>query len=120
MSYNRNKFGAKKHLGFDSKQEAEHYAELELLEAAGEITDLRRQVSVQLSAFGSSICKYRADASYTKSDGTRVLWESKGFPTEVYRIKKKLVLAMLDAGELPYDEYHVWFKDKREEWLAVS
>jgi len=48
----RNKYGAKKtvvgDIKFDSKKEANRFMELQLLERAGEISDLQRQVKVEL------------------------------------------------------------------------
>lgn len=117
MSFNKNKYNAKKTQGgFDSKQEETHYNELMLLEKAGKIKDLKRQVSVRLDVNGEHVCNYRADASYVTKGGERVLYESKGFETDTWRIKKKLVCALLK--ELPYDVFIVQYKYKREEWIA--
>ena len=48
----RNKYGNKKTvvdgITFDSRKEAKRYQELKLLEKAGEIKDLRRQVKYEL------------------------------------------------------------------------
>lgn len=82
---------------FDSKKEAGRYGELRVLEAAGEITDLRTQVRIDCSVNGVTICRYFADFQYrhikrnvlitedVKSDATRKL--------PVYRLKKRLVRA---------------------------
>lgn len=114
MTYN--KYRAVKSGGFDSKQEQRHFHELELLEQAGEISDLKRQVRVKLEVNGEHVCYYRADGSYITKNGERVLYESKGFQTDTWRIKKKLVLALL--SELPYDVFRIQYKDKDEEWVA--
>lgn len=116
-AFSGNKYKAKKvHTGrgsFDSAQEHKHFTELELMERAGEITDLSRQKQVKLYCNGKHITSYRADATYSDvKTGHSVLWESKGFETATWRIKRKLIIAQLN--ELGFDEFHIWYKDKRE------
>ena len=83
---------------FDSKHEAGRYAELKLLQRAGKITDLRCQVSFLLIPAqyenGKCIerkCTYIADFTY-RENGQFVVEDAKGLKTDVYRIKKKLML----------------------------
>jgi len=83
---------------FASKAEARRYAELKLLEKAGEIFDLRVQPEYDLCAWQNGnapvVGKYRADFSYldvrTKCG---VVEDVKGFRTPLYRWKKKHVEA---------------------------
>ena len=84
---------------FDSKKEATRYAELKLLQRAGEIFDLQRQVPFTLipkqTRDGKVIerpCVYKADFVYKEKDGTEVVEDVKGVCTKEYRIKKKLML----------------------------
>ncbi|MEE1050200.1 MAG: DUF1064 domain-containing protein [Clostridia bacterium] len=80
---------------YDSKKEARRHRELLLLERAGKITNLERQVKFELipKQDGERACTYVADFVYTNVDtGERVVEDTKGFKTEVYRIKKKLML----------------------------
>ena len=80
---------------YDSKKEALRHRELLLLERAGKITNLERQVKFELipKQDGERACTYVADFVYTNVDtGERVVEDTKGFKTEVYRIKKKLML----------------------------
>lgn len=86
---------------FDSKREAQRYAELRLLEMAGEITDLQRQVPfvlipAQKDAAGKAIereVRYIADFTYTdKKTNVRVVEDAKGLRTKEYIIKRKLML----------------------------
>jgi hypothetical protein len=79
---------------FASKRESERYAELKLLEKAGEITDLKLQPKFQCEVNGQKICNYFADFTYLKKNGERVTEDVKGMPTPVFRLKKKLVLAL--------------------------
>lgn len=77
---------------FDSKKEAMHYQELKLLERTGEISDLKLQVPFVLidkSVHGRQI-KYVADFVYYQ-DGQMVVEDVKGFKTDVYKLKKRLM-----------------------------
>lgn len=87
---------------FDSKREANRWAELRLMERAGQIQKLKRQVKYLLipSQYrdGKCIereCSYLADFVYIK-DGHLVVEDCKGFRTPEYKIKKKLMLQLYD------------------------
>lgn len=85
---------------FDSKKEAVRWQELRLLERAGEIHELQRQVPfilipAQKDERGKVIekqVKYIADFTYRGKDHRLVVEDVKGVRTDVYRIKKKLLL----------------------------
>lgn len=95
----RPKYGNKKTvvggLTFDSKKEADRWNELLILEKAGEIDGLVRQVPYRLEVNGFLVCTYVADALYfDRSSRSWVTEDVKGGPrTRVYAIKKKLMLA---------------------------
>ena len=79
---------------FDSKLEFRRWRELKLLERAGVITELRRQVRIPLipqSKYGREIA-YVADFSY-REDGKVVIEDTKSEATKtpLYRLKKRLV-----------------------------
>lgn len=100
----------------DSQKEANRWCELKLLERAGKITDLKRQVEYELipnqyeayerySKSGKRLkdgiklierrCCYVADFVYTDlATGQTVVEDTKSSATktEAYRIKKKLML----------------------------
>lgn len=84
---------------FDSKREAGRYAELQLMQRAGMITDLKTQVSYLLipAQYDENhrcierSCRYVADFVY-RQNGELVVEDAKGLKTDVYRIKKKLML----------------------------
>lgn len=83
---------------FDSRKEAKRYQELRLLERAGAISDLQRQVAFILipsqKVDGKVVerpVKYLADFVYTE-DGEMVVEDTKGFKTADYIIKRKLML----------------------------
>lgn len=79
---------------FHSKREAERYEHLRLLERAGEISDLRRQVGFDLSVNGMKICRYICDFTFDQN-GARVVEDVKGYATALYQIKRKLMKAVL-------------------------
>ena len=79
---------------FDSKAEAARWQELCLLERAGEITELERQVEYELipKQKGERAVKYIADFRYIDHDGKTVVEDTKGVKTPVYILKRKLML----------------------------
>ena len=116
MAWNRysgNKYGSKKvevdGIVFDSKKEAKRYQELLLLEKAGEIQNLQRQVKYVLIPAqrepdiigkrggikpGKLIekeCSYYADFVYQENEKT-IVEDTKGMRTKDYIIKRKLLL----------------------------
>lgn len=80
---------------FDSKREGYRWLELRQQEIEGKITKLARQVVFPLIINGQLICKYRADFVYHRN-GLRIIEDSKGVRTDAYRIKAKLMKAILD------------------------
>ena len=94
---------------YDSKKEYRRFCELSMLEKAGEITDLRRQVEFELipaqrepDTIGSRggikkgklierKCSYIADFVY-QENGKTVVEDTKGMRTKDYIIKRKLML----------------------------
>jgi hypothetical protein len=99
VSSKRNKFGAKGYTDAEgryhaSKAEGSRWNDLQLLSRAGRITNLTHQPSFDLVVNGVLVCRYRADAAYINSDGERVVEDTKGVKTAVYRIKRKLMSAL--------------------------
>ena len=87
---------------FDSKREANRWFELRMLERAGKIEKLKRQVKYLLipSQYRDGKCiereaSYIADFVYVK-DGHLVVEDCKGFRTPEYKIKRKLMLQLYD------------------------
>lgn len=114
----KNKYYSKKvevnGIVFDSKKEAKRYSELLLLEKAGVIRDLQRQVKFILIPAQNEVferygkkgqrlkdgqrciekeCAYIADFVYFDLNlNTKVVEDTKGFRTKDYIIKRKLML----------------------------
>ncbi len=114
----KSKYGSRKvtvdGITFDSKKEAGRYQQLKLLERAGEISGLLLQVKYVLipaqrepcnDIYTSGAkkgcfkpgkllekeCSYVADFVYIRG-GKTVVEDTKGFRTEAYKIKRKLML----------------------------
>ena len=83
-------------VSYASKKEARRAGELQLLQLAGEITDLVAQPVFPIVINGVKVCKYIADASY-KRDGVLIVEDTKSEITRknpVYRLKNKLMKAV--------------------------
>lgn len=95
-------------ISFDSKKEANRFRELSLLERAGAITGLERQVKFTLipaqyrPVFDKKTrkwkdrcvereCSYVADFVY-QQDGETIVEDTKGFKTKDYILKRKMML----------------------------
>ena len=79
----------------DSIKEANRWCELKLLERAGRISDLKRQVKFELipKQDGERAVYYIADFVYHNADdGKLVVEDVKGKRTKDYIIKRKLML----------------------------
>ena len=82
---------------FDSKKEYARWIDLLWMQRAGQIKNLARQqefILIPKQRYkGEYIkeCKYVADFVYEK-DGEMVVEDVKGYKTDVYKIKKKLML----------------------------
>lgn len=86
---------------FASKKEAARYQELRLLEKAGKISTLVLQPRFDLKVNGFKVCTYVGDFLYNDLGGKgsgawiSVLEDVKGVKTPAYRLKKKLMKAVL-------------------------
>lgn len=102
----KNKYGAEpvtvEGIRFDSKREANRYLELRLLQRAGQISDLRCQVPVELMGQGGPLLtetgrqmRYVADFTYfDRAAGVTVIEDAKGTKPAAYKVKKAVVEAM--------------------------
>ena len=88
---------------FPSLKEARRWGELRLLERAGEIRNLRRQVKIPLIGQAAPLktrtgraMKMTVDFAYEDSrlGWAEVLEDSKGMPTRDYEVRRAVVQAM--------------------------
>ena len=90
----RHKFNAKPTeldgIKFSSKKEAKRYQELKLLQSNGEVLFFLDQVPFRLPGG----IKYRCDFLVFWKDGTVTIEDVKGFVTDMYKTKKKMVEAL--------------------------
>ncbi len=79
--------------GYASKREAKRAQELRLLERAGKISRLETQVKFLLvpQCGKERPVHYVADFVYQDQHGIRVVEDCKGFRTDVYKLKRKLM-----------------------------
>jgi hypothetical protein len=78
---------------FDSQRELRRWGELKLMEKAGKITDLKRQVRFDLvpkMRRGQRPIFYLADFVYMEN-GKRVVEDSKGYRDRLYMLKWRLM-----------------------------
>lgn len=77
---------------FHSVGEFRRFIELQNEQRAGLIKNLQRQVEFPCAVAGVVVCSYFADFVYTRA-GREVVEDFKGYRTEIYRLKKKMVEA---------------------------
>jgi len=100
----RHKYNAKRttvgSITFDSKREAKRYSALLLLECAGRISDLERQVRYELApsvkiegeARRRPALRFTADFRYwCRLTGKTIVEDSKGVPDTAFRIRQHLM-----------------------------
>ncbi len=86
---------------FDSKREAKRWAELKLLERAGDILELRRQVVVPLEGRNGPILtrkgrhmRITVDFGYVDAaTGLTIYEDAKGMPTRDYEVRRAVAAA---------------------------
>lgn len=92
-----NKFGAVATfvdgIRFDSKIEARRWEDLRIMERAGEISNLRRQVRFALDVGTTTIGHYVADFVYHLPSGERIIEDVKGHQTELFKRSAKHMAA---------------------------
>ncbi|WP_103576585.1 DUF1064 domain-containing protein [Campylobacter concisus] len=106
----RNKYHNRKTKGFDSTKEWRRNQELEIMQRAGEISELNRQVPFVLMPSYTIAdettkqgfrtvreIRYIADFTYIKN-GKRIIEDVKGMQTEVFKIKRKLLERKIALG----------------------
>lgn len=93
-----NKYGAKmtmyRKVRYHSKKEAEYAMELDSLLLKKKILGWHGQVDLDLIVKGVHVCKAIVDFLVIHLDGTREYVEVKGYATDVWKLKRKLIAAI--------------------------
>ena len=107
----RSKYHNRKTKGFDSAKEWRRNQELEIMQRAGEISELNRQVPFVLMPSYTITdettiqgfrtvreIRYIADFTYRLKSGKRIIEDVKGMQTDVFKIKRKLLERKIALG----------------------
>lgn len=98
MRRRRSKYGAVPTvvdgLRFHSKAEARRWLALKQLERSGAIKHLQRQTPVDVTFDGEKLFRWYADFTYFE-DGKRIYEDVKGVETAVFKLKAKILRAIM-------------------------
>ncbi|MGY3775797.1 DUF1064 domain-containing protein [Helcococcus sueciensis] len=112
MRYNKykNKKSTYDGITFDSKKEMNRYRELKLLEKGKAIKNLELQPEFLLiptlryeNQKTDRKTIYKADFKYENKKGQIIVEDVKGFKTDVYQIKRKLLIHNMRSGLYGYE-----------------
>lgn len=78
---------------FASKHEATRYQELKIMQRCGEVSSLELQPKFPIRVNDVLVCTYFADFRYINAENREIVEDAKGFRTDVFKLKKKLVKA---------------------------
>jgi hypothetical protein len=107
----RSKYGNKKTVyngrEYDSGAEAERAQELDLLIRGKVVREWIPQYPLEIKYADVKICTYYADFKVVYENGDLEYEDVKGFRTEIYKLKKKLVKAFygIDIKEINYGKH---------------
>lgn len=94
----RNKFNAVpkvyKGVKYHSTKEADYAKKLDILKKAKKIISWERQLPIKLLVNDALVCTYVMDFVAKMPDGHKQYIEVKGYKTNVWRLKWKLLLAL--------------------------
>lgn len=86
---------------YDSKLEYERHQQLKMFELAGIISGLRFHDKQDIVVLGENPrITYEPDFFYIDEDGQATIEDTKGTNTKEFVVKKKIVLNMMNRGEL--------------------
>jgi len=85
---------------YDSRQEAQDAMWLQSLLKHGKIRALEEQKRIGLHVNGMRICEHVVDFMVTLNDNRTKAVETKGVPTRIWQIKKRLFMALFPG--IPY------------------
>lgn len=98
-----NKYGARKVTRggktYHSALEADDALWLQTLERDGELSELKEQVRFRIIVNGQHVVDSIVDFQFVYN-GKTIWYETKGFPTPEYRIKRKLIEILIPSNEV--------------------
>ena len=91
------KYGNERTRGYASKREADYAAKMQALASRGLIKDYEEQKRITLVPGNGQLrpIVYVADFYYIDDSGKPHVLDSKGFKTQVYRLKKRMAALLL-------------------------
>ncbi len=103
---------------FHSAGEAQYAQELDFRFKAGEIIDIKPQYKIEIKVAGVLICNYYCDFRIVLADQTVQYHEYKGFSTQLFALKFKILNALKDeilepGAELILIKHQSKWKPKR-------
>lgn len=103
---------------FDSKFELQKKKDLDLLSRAGVVKGYERQVRIPLVVNGYTVCTYVIDFIVTHNDGSKEYIETKGYPTNEWKLKWKLFEALFIEENKLTVEYQkdIWLSPVRKQY----
>jgi len=81
---------------YDSKFEAGYGQELELRKKAGDIKEFETHLRIPLEVNNYVVCDYYVDFAVYHNDGSIEYVETKGYSTDVFKLKWKLFCALYE------------------------
>lgn len=97
----KNKYNAKTSLyngrSYHSRKEASYAETLDWLKKSGEIKDCKPQKKIEISVNGKHICNHYVDFEVYYNDGHIEWHEVKGFATNEWILKRRLIEAIFDT-----------------------
>lgn len=97
---------------YHSAFEAQYAAQLDWLKRCGEISSWQRQVKLDLKVNGQHITNYYIDFVALYPDGSREFTECKGYETEDWKIKWRLLEATFEQFKQHPDDRLLLVKEK--------
>lgn len=79
---------------YDSGFEARYAQELDLRVKARDIASYEKQINLDLVVNGYCVCRYRIDFIIHHNDGTLEYTETKGYQTDLWKLKWKIFEAL--------------------------
>ena len=88
---------------YASKLEARYAQDLDWQMRFGDVKSWERQWKLELKVHGKRVCYYYIDFRVVMKDGSIEYVETKGYPTELWKLKWNILLASLGTTDSPIE-----------------